>query len=266
MTGTDFNPCAVIPVYNHGSTAGGVVGALRASGLPVILVDDGSDAATKRILQEIAEHTEGCRLFTLPRNLGKGGAVSRGLEEAFNAGFTHALQADADGQHDLGRAGDFIEQARSSPEALVGGRPVFDSSVPASRLSGRRITTFWVRIETLSRDIPDAMCGFRVYPLKACHRLLAGRSLRRRMEFDIEILVRLYWRRVPMVFLPLAVTYPAGGVSHFRLFRDNLAIGLMHACLFFEMLARAPGILVRRFTRRILGGAERGGNGHGALV
>ncbi len=266
MNGTGFNPCAVVPVYNHGSTAGGVVKALRASGLPVILVDDGSDAATKRALAEVAARTDGCRLVTLPRNLGKGGAVRRGLEEAFAGGFTHALQADADGQHDLDRAGEFLERARSLPEALVGGRPVFDASVPASRLAGRRITNFWVRVETLSRDIPDAMCGFRVYPLASCHRLFRNRRLRRRMEFDVEILVRLHWRGVPLVFLPLAVTYPAGGVSHFRLFRDNLAIALMHACLFFEMLVRAPGLLIGQAARRVRGGTGSGGNVHGALV
>ncbi|MDR2880406.1 MAG: hypothetical protein LBV29_00690, partial [Azoarcus sp.] len=34
---------AVIPVYNHGETVGDVVTTLRGYGLPVILVDDGSD-------------------------------------------------------------------------------------------------------------------------------------------------------------------------------------------------------------------------------
>jgi glycosyltransferase involved in cell wall biosynthesis len=261
MTAAAFKPCAVVPVYNHGSTAGGVAETLRKYGLPVILVDDGSDGETKKRLRDIAERTDGCELFTLPRNLGKGGAVMHGLERAYEGGYSHALQADADGQHDLERAAEFLDRARANPGALVGGRPLFDSSAPASRLAGRKITNFWVGLETLSRDIPDAMCGFRVYPLAACHRLFRSRSLRRRMEFDIEVLVRLHWRGVPMIFLPLAVTYPAGGVSHFKLLKDNLAIGRLHACLFLEMLARAPEILLRRLARLF-----RGGIAHGALV
>jgi glycosyltransferase involved in cell wall biosynthesis len=261
MTGVAFRPCAVVPVYNHGATAGRVTAALRAHGLYVILVDDASDADTKRLLQDIVDKTEGCRLVTLPENLGKGGAVMRGLEEAWATGFTHALQADADGQHDLARVPEFLARGGRQPVALIAGCPVFDASVPVARLAGRAITNFWVRLETLSPDIVDAMCGFRLYPLAACHRLFATCRLRRRMEFDIEVFVRLHWRGVPFVFLPLAVTYPPGGVSHFRMFKDNLAIALMHTCLFLEMLARAPEIILRKIRRR-----AAGENADGALV
>jgi glycosyltransferase involved in cell wall biosynthesis len=154
----DFKPCAVVPVYNHGATAGRVVESLLGCGLPVILVDDGSDAPTRQALREIAGRSGACRLLSLPVNLGKGGAVAYGLEQAYAAGYTHALQADADGQHDLTQVPVFLNHARRRPEALVAGRPVFDESIPRSRLVGRRITNFWVRLETVSRDIPDAMC------------------------------------------------------------------------------------------------------------
>jgi hypothetical protein len=49
------------------------------------------------------------------------------------------------------------------------------------------------------------------------------------------------------------VTYPRDGVSHFDLWHDNLRISGMHARLFFGMLLRMPGLLLRRLrgaTRR----------------
>ena len=49
-----------------------------------------------------------------------------------------------------------------------------------------------------------------------------------------------------MVWLPTRVHYPADGVSHFRLWRDNLLISGMHARLFGGMLLRAPALLWRR--------------------
>ena len=255
-----FKPCAVIPVYNHGRTAGRVAASLARHHLPVILVDDGSDAETKTALAAVVRDVPGCVLHTLPENTGKGGAVSHGLIKAFEAGFSHALQVDADGQHNLEPVDLFLREAGKDPDALIGGRPIYDESVPKGRKIGRGITNFWVTIETLSRDIPDAMCGFRVYPLAPCHRLLTTRRLRRRMEFDIEILVRLHWRGVRMRFLPVPVTYPPDGLSHFRMFRDNLAISLMHTRLFFGMIFRFPVIIFRRLKRLRLGRKR-----HGAL-
>jgi glycosyltransferase involved in cell wall biosynthesis len=249
-----FCPCALIPVYNHGGTARAVVRELVHHGLPVILVDDGSRADTKDQLAAIVAEFSGTSLFTLAQNQGKGGAVAHGLRQAHRLGYSHALQVDADGQHDLGEILTFIETARADPEAMVCGRPVYDDSVPTGRKIGRKITNFWVAIETLSRDIPDAMCGFRVYPVAACWRLLGQREISKRMEFDIEILIRLHWQGVRMRFLPVKVIYPEGGLSHFRVVKDNVAISRIHTLLFLGMLWRSPWILGRRIGRRARGG------------
>ena len=59
------------------------------------------------------------------------------------------------------------------------------------------------------------------------------------MEFDPEIAVRMVWRGVPVVNVETAVTYVSrahGGVSHFRLFRDNFRISLMHSRLMTQMI------------------------------
>jgi glycosyltransferase involved in cell wall biosynthesis len=252
-----FRPCVIIPVYNHGSTVGDVVDACIHHRLPVILVDDGSNTYTKQQLQRITQKVNDCTLYTLPVNRGKGGAVSFGLKKAYEAGFSHALQIDADGQHDLEQIEIFLNQAHEMPDMLIAGQPLYDESAPTSRKIGREITNFWVMLETISRDIPDAMCGFRVYPLTACYRLLSSKRLSLRMEFDIEILVRLYWMGVRMKFLPIKIIYPEGGRSHFHMLKDNLAISRIHTILFFTMLIRFPHLLINKIKHHLKNGDRR---------
>jgi len=121
--------------------------------------------------------------------------------------------------------------AREHPEALVTGYPVFDATVPTSRKLGRMITQAWTHIETGGRKIVDPMCGFRVYPIKAA---LSAGARGDAMDFDIEVAVRMSWAGVEVINLPTRVRYLSeseGGVSHFRLLRDNVAISLAHARL-----------------------------------
>ena len=187
--------------------------------------------------------------MTLAVNGGKGAAVLAGIFRARDLGYTHAFQIDADGQHDAGPIAQFIEASRQKPEAVICGYPVYGESAPSSRKNGRKITNFWVAIETLSFDIQDAMCGFRLYPVAAVCKLASRAHLGLRMTFDIDIIVRLHWVGVRTDFLPIGVTYPEGGVSNFRMVRDNVAISAVHTRLFFGMIVRLPLILLRKAKR-----------------
>ncbi|MBX9913837.1 MAG: glycosyltransferase family 2 protein [Pseudomonadaceae bacterium] len=238
--------CAVIPVFNHELALPAVVAQLRTAGLPCVLVDDGSSAACALVIDAQATQPD-CYRLRLPANQGKGGAVMAGLREAARLGFSHALQVDADGQHDLQALPEFLQRSRQSPSALICGYPQYDASVPKGRLYARYLTHIWVWINCLSLSIRDSMCGFRIYPLATTVLLIDAVNIGRRMDFDTEILVRLSWRNQPMQWLPIRVQYPADGVSHFRLLHDNVLISLMHAKLFFGMLVRAPWILWRRW-------------------
>ncbi|WP_374601926.1 glycosyltransferase family 2 protein [Niveibacterium sp.] len=239
--------CAVIPVYNHEHAVGGVVAALRAQRLPVLMVDDGSRAECAAVLDALAAADAQVTVLRRQQNGGKGAAVSDGLCAAHAAGYTHALQIDADGQHDAADVPRFLAEAESAPDHAIIGCPVYDASVPKGRLYGRYATHVWVWINTLSFRITDSMCGFRVYPLDAVVPLLQRTRIGRRMDFDVEVLVRLDWAGLPIRNVPTHVRYPEGGVSHFRPLADNLAISWMHTRLFFGMLPRAPRLLLRHF-------------------
>ncbi|MEB0044822.1 MULTISPECIES: glycosyltransferase family 2 protein [unclassified Pseudomonas] len=239
------SPCAVIPVYNHETAITTVVEALLAQGLPCILVDDASHPACAKVLDQLAQR-KNTVLIRLTVNQGKGAAVMTGFREASRLGFSHALQVDADGQHDLADVATFIQQSRAYPDAVICGYPRYDASVPKGRLYARYLTHVMVWINTLSLQIRDSMCGFRVYPLLPTLALINSAKIGNRMDFDSDILVRLCWRNQPMQWLHTHVQYPLDGVSHFRLFHDNVLISSMHTRLFFGMLLRAPVILWRR--------------------
>ncbi len=243
--------CAVIPSRNHHLVVADVVRRVRAEGLPVYLIDDESGEPAKSVLVALHAPEAGVTVIRLDRRGGKGGAVMAGFERARAAGYSHVLQVDADGQHDLDRLPALIAAAAAAPEALVTGIPEYDQSMPLGRRLGRHITHFWVWIETLSFAIRDSMCGFRVYPLAPVMALMADEPIGRFMDFDIDILVRLAWRGVPVVPLPVAVRYPPENSSNFDLWRDNLRITWMHTRLVLTMLSRLPQILRARRAMRL---------------
>lgn len=243
--------CLVIPFYRHENAIAATLEAVKSQGLPCILVDDGSGPDAAATLDRLAQQEcAWLRVLRLPQNRGKGVAVMAGMEAAAREGYTHALQIDADGQHDANDIPQLVAAARSNPAAVVTGVARYDASVPRSRLYGRYVTHVWVWINTLSLQIQDSMCGFRVYPVLPALNVWRRMRWGRRMDFDTEILVRLFWIGVPVVGLPTRVTYPADGVSNFDMLRDNLRISWMHSRLFLGMLARLPWILARRLVRR----------------
>ncbi len=230
--------CAVIPTYNNPATIVAVVEAVRIFVPDVIVVDDGSATSARRIIAALGADGRAVVVHRA-RNGGKGAAVRSGLDEAAARGYTHAVQVDADGQHDLAAIPALLAAATAHPNAAIIGRPVFDATAPKARLRARRITEFWVHVETFGRVIDDAMVGFRVYPVHAT-RACGARG--NRMDFDIEVAVRLAWAGVPIVNVPVAVRYLSaeqGGVSHFRVVRDNLLISWLHTRLTTLAILRA---------------------------
>ncbi|MBS1213498.1 MAG: glycosyl transferase [Proteobacteria bacterium] len=242
-----FNPCIIIPVYNHEQPLPGIIERLSDFRLPCILIDDGSRASCAAVIREIADRHRWLQLIRQDVNRGKGSAVKAGLLAARHQGYSHAVQIDADGQHDLNDLRRFLETAEANPDAVITGRPIFDGSVPKGRYYARYLTHVWVWINTLSLAIPDSMCGYRVYPVARCAELIEHTALDDRMAFDVEILIRLYWQGVSVLSIPTRVGYPQDGISHFRLWEDNLRLSLMQARLFLGMLLRLPRLLARHF-------------------
>ena len=89
-----------------------------------------------------------------------------------------------------------------------------------------------------------AAIGSTRWPL--ARTLLEHEPVGRRMDFDTDIMVRLFWRGTPVLMTPVHVTYPDENTSNFDVVWDNVRITRMHTRLVLTMLARLPSILSNR--------------------
>jgi glycosyltransferase involved in cell wall biosynthesis len=239
----------LIPSYNPGARVFATVSAALREWNPVWVVVDGSTDRSAEGLEAMASTDPALRVIVLAKNLGKGAAVLHGLRAASAEGYTHALTMDSDGQHPTDRIAPFMQASQAHPESMVLGSPVFDSSAPALRVKGRKISNWWANLETLWAGIDDSLYGFRVYPIGPLIRVMRRQLWMRRFDFDVEAAVRLSWRGIPPINLPAPVRYfraDEGGVSHFNYWRDNALLTWMHLRLFCGFLLRLPLLAARR--------------------
>ena len=239
----------LIPCYNPGEKVIDLVRKVRAQWSPVWVVVDGSTDASTDLLLALARQDPELKVLVQARNGGKGSAVLRGITDALQQGYTHALTMDADGQHPAGLIRTFMHRSIAEPASLILGKPVFDASAPALRVNGRKVSNGWANLETLWAGIGDSLYGFRVYPMRDLQNVMLRSRWMRRFDFDPEVAVRLCWEGLTPVNIDAPVQYfdaAEGGVSHFKYLRDNILLTWMHARLFVGFLIRLPVLLRRR--------------------
>lgn len=239
----------LIPSYNPGEKVFDTVRAARARWAPVWIVVDGSTDGTTARLEQMAESEPGLQVIVLPENRGKGAAIFQGMTLAAEAGFTHVLTMDSDGQHPADQIPVFMAESQNAPEAMILGKPLFDADAPRLRVYGRQVSNGWANLETIWMGIGDSLFGFRVYPIAPLCAIMEKTRWMRRFDFDPEAVVRLCWAGVRPINLSTPVRYfsaEEGGVSHFKYLRDNLLLTGMHTRLLLGFLWRLPQLVIRK--------------------
>ena len=232
------NAAVVIPVYNHEQMVADVVRRALALGLPVWVVDDGSTDRTHERIRGI----DGIRILRHRSNRGKGAALLTGFAAA--AGVADwAITLDADGQHDPPDARKLIAAIPAAGRPIIVGRRegMLAADVPWTSRFGREFSNFWVRASG-GPAVSDSQSGFRAYPLPECLHL-GVRA--RRFQFEVEVLVQARRRGMPVIEVPVGVSYTPGTrrISHFHPFYDFL---------------RNTGLFSRLIVQRILCPPSRG--------
>lgn len=207
----------IIPVYNHEQGIEDVIVKSLKLNMPVFVIDDGSTDSTHDKIMNFKN------VYTLHHhvNMGKGAAITTGFIEAAKVA-DWAITIDADGQHN---PEDALKMIQVIPEnerpIVVGMRENMDGkNVPWASRFGRKFSNFWIVLSGGPR-MADSQSGFRIYPLPES---LGLNVIARRFQFEIEILAKAAWNRIPIIEVPVSVNYASVSerISHFRPFIDFL--------------------------------------------
>lgn len=238
----------MIPSYNTGKKLQETVQEALEHWSPVWVIIDASTDDSDQPIVEMAKENPNLTVIQLQKNVGKGGAIFEGITQAQQAGYTHVLTMDADGQHPAHLIPTFMNKSLESPKSMILGKPIFGEDAPALRVNGRKVSNWLANLETLWQGIGDSLYGFRVYPISPLHKIMANNHWMRRYDFDPEAVVRLCWAGVKPINIDAPVKYfsiEEGGISHFNYLRDNTLLTGMHIRLMFGFALRLPKLLFK---------------------
>ncbi len=242
---TKYGVCVIVPTFNNCDTVTGVVEKAKTYCKNVIVVNDGSTDTTRQLLQNI----EGITLISYDNNQGKGFAMKTAFAKAIELGFNYAITIDSDGQHNADDIPVFLEKLDAEGESMIiGERNMDQPGIPAKSNFGRKFSNFWFWVETGIRN-NDTQSGFRMYPLLP---LKSIKLFTRKFEFEIESIVRLAWKGIPVTSVPVKVVYlpKETRISHFRPFRDFTRISILNTFLVFLAFLYFRPILYLRVLKQ----------------
>lgn len=214
----------VIPALNPDSRLPGYVAELRKGcDCPIVLVNDGSDAAHSAFFKEAAAGAQGVTILTHEVNKGKGRALKTafGYLLGYYGDLAGCVTADADGQHLAADVFNCVSALRENPEALVLGCRRFElSHVPWRSRFGNRTIRFFFALATGHR-FQDTQTGLRAIPASFMRQLLDCRG--ERFDFESRMLLAMGPRQ--LVQVPIETVYLEGNKSsHFSPLRDSIRI------------------------------------------
>ena len=217
----------VIPAFNEAGAIGRVVRELRAYGVPVVVVDDGSTDETSARARDA-----GAVVLSNGANQGKGTALLKGFKYALEQGREFILTFDGDGQHSPSLLTTLLRsQEESRADVVIGRRTMSWRAMPPLRFATNRCTSAvvtWMGGQRLT----DTQCGLRLFRDEVLRTLLFERRpkvVSRRYDFESELLIEACYHKFRVVEISVPTLYN-GAASSIRPFVDTVR--------FFRMMAR----------------------------
>ncbi|NOX14920.1 MAG: glycosyltransferase family 2 protein [Epsilonproteobacteria bacterium] len=226
-----MNICVVIPTYNSPYIVE-VIKDVKEYGYTIIVVDDGSDVKVDIDAFDI-------HLIVHKTNMGKGEAILSGAKKAKELGFDSFVTMDADKQHIASQI-DKLAKSYEPNSIIIGYRNFENENVPKSSIFGRKISNFWVNLETF-KNLKDTQSGFRIYPIS----ILDLGTKKRRFDFEIEVLVLHCFGGGEIKEVDIECYYPPieKRISHFNKIKDNLRLSAIHTRLVIQRFFLLRGFL-----------------------
>ncbi len=185
----------VIPVYNESATLRLLVAKVLSlpMDLELICVDDGSNDGSREILAELQSEHPQVRVFPQPKNMGKGAALRRGIQEASG---DFVIIQDADLEYDPSEYPVLLEPLIQGKADVVYG----------SRFLGggpHRVLYFWHSVgNRLLTLLSNMLTNINLSDMETCYKVFRREIIQsipieeERFGFEPEITVKLAKRRL----------------------------------------------------------------------
>ncbi len=178
-----MNACAVIPAFNEAENISKVINGVKAYGIDVIVVDDGSLDETSLIAEKSGAH-----VMHHCKRCGKGLSLRIGFNQALKRGYEIIISMDGDGQHDPMDIPRFLDAVRGKQVSVVlGNRMDNPKDMPFIRIITNRFMSSVISA-ICHQPIPDTQCGYRLFTREA----ISGVDIKAdKFEVESELLVKL---------------------------------------------------------------------------
>jgi glycosyltransferase involved in cell wall biosynthesis len=180
----------VIPIYNERATLRTIVARVLDVPLDIelVCVDDGSSDGSREMLGELADRHPQMRVVLQPRNMGKGAALRRGIQEATG---DYVVIQDADLEYDPKEYSILLEP-------LVQGRA---DVVYGSRFMGgrpHRVLYFWHSVGNwLLTLLSNCVTNLNLTDMETCYKVFRREIIQSipleedRFGFEPEVTVKI---------------------------------------------------------------------------
>jgi glycosyltransferase involved in cell wall biosynthesis len=185
----------IIPIYNERATLKRVVEKVLSVPLEIelICVDDGSKDGSREVLEKLQEQHPQLRVFLQPKNMGKGAALRRGIQEASG---DYVIVQDADLEYDPAEFPNLIEPLVQNRADVVygsrflGGRP-------------HRVLYFWHFVgNSFLTLLSNCLTNINLSDMETCYKAFRREIIQsipieeNRFGFEPEITVKVAKRRL----------------------------------------------------------------------
>jgi glycosyltransferase involved in cell wall biosynthesis len=188
-----------IPVHNEARAIAGLVTSLRAKGLPVVVVDDGSTDLSGHLARQA-----GATVLVNERKSGKGFSLRRAFDYARANGYDGVITLDGDGQHSVSDVDLFLNVAGDDRAVVITGNRMGNTrTMPLVRYIVNRFMSMIISC-ACRQSIPDTQCGYRYIGTDV---LAAVSFTSGDFEIETEILIKAHKKGFRILSVPVQTIY-----------------------------------------------------------
>lgn len=192
MSANPVEVSLILPAYNEEQLIGSTLRVLvdhlsaRHPDYEILVVDDGSQDGTPRVVEEFCLHQARVRLLSQVTNQGKGCAIKRGVRESLGECI---LFMDADLPYHLEAIETMLETLHKGDDLAIGSRHLHGSEirqVPLLRYIAGQVFSLLVAV-LMFPGIHDTQCGIKGFRALAARQIFQRLTIRK-FGFDVEVL------------------------------------------------------------------------------